>query len=65
MSPTVEAIEERVMMNCVYYTYFMGCSKKRTPLIPYFEHPVFIVELYQYLRGNEAVWASGSGDTLD
>jgi len=22
---------------------------------------VFIVELYQYLRGNEAVWASGSG----
>ena len=31
MSPTVEAIEERVMMNCVYYTYFMGCSKVNTP----------------------------------
>ena len=28
MSPTVENIEERVMMNCVYYTYFMGGSKK-------------------------------------
>ena len=50
-------------MNCVYYTYFMGCSKVNTP---YFiiEHPVFIVELYQYLRGNEAVWASGSGEKM-
>lgn len=28
-------------------------------------HGVFIVELYQCPRGNEAMWTSGSRDTLD
>lgn len=30
---------------------FKGCSESEHPLFRCFEHPVFIVELYQYLKG--------------